>query len=64
MHAELGQRRFGLHHHVKQVRHRRALVAADIGHARLQQSLGHGQNAFSMEGLALSEHELVYLAVE
>jgi DNA-binding transcriptional LysR family regulator len=32
------------------VRHRRALVAAHVGHAGLQQRLGDGQDAFAVEG--------------
>ena len=38
--------------HVEQVRDRRALVAADVGHARLQQRLGDREDALAVEGLA------------
>ena len=41
--------------HVQQVRHRRALVTADIADARLQQRLGHREDALAMEHLALSQ---------
>ena len=33
---------------------RGALVTTDISHARLQQRLGHRQNAFAMESVALA----------
>ncbi len=53
--AELGQEVLGLHQHVEQMRDRRALVAADIGDARLQQRLGHGEDALAMESGAVAE---------
>jgi phage protein U len=43
------------HQHVEQMRHRRALIAADIGHAGLQQRLGDGEDALAVEGLAVAE---------
>eukprot|EP01034_Spumella_vulgaris_P023492 gene23492-29712_t len=52
MHTQLVHIGFGLHHDVEQVRDRCALVAAHIAHARLQQPLGDGQNAFAMKDLA------------
>ena len=52
MHTQLVHVRLGLHHDVEQVRDRCALVAAHITHARLQQALGDGQNAFAMKDLA------------
>jgi hypothetical protein len=64
VHAELVHVVARLHHHVEQVRHRRALVAADIGHARLQQRLGHGEDAFAVEGLAFAEAEGLYFFSE
>ena len=54
MHTEFLHQRFGLHHHIQQMRNRCALVAADIGHARLQQGLGHRQYAFTVKGLTLT----------
>ena len=54
MHTQFLHQRFGLHHHIQQMRHGCALVAAHIGHARLQQRLGHRQNAFAMESVALA----------
>ena len=53
-----------LHQHVEQVAHRRALVAADVGDARLQQRLGHGQDALAVEGLAGAEPQALDLLVE
>ena len=41
-----------LHHDVQQVRHRRALIAADVGHAALQQRLSDRKNAFAVKALA------------
>ena len=64
VHAELVQVVARLHHHVEQVRHRRALVAADVGHARLQQRLGHGEDALAVEGLAVAEAEGLYFLSE
>ena len=46
-----------LHHHVQEVRHRRALVTADIGHARLQQRLGYSEDAFAVEYVAITQFE-------
>ena len=50
--AELGQVVLRLDEHVHQVRHRRALVAADVGDARLQQRLGDREDAFAVKHLA------------
>ena len=55
MHAELADDVLGVDQHVEQVRDRRALVAADIAHARLQQRLGDREDAFAVEGLAVAE---------
>ena len=61
VHAERIDIGSGLHHHVEQVRHRRTLVAADVGHTRLQQRLGDGENAFAMEHAARAQLELLDL---
>ena len=58
MHAEAVQVVARLHHHVEQVRHRGALVAADVGHARLQQRLGHREDAFPVELFAGAEAQV------
>ena len=55
MHAELGHHVLGVDQHVEQMRHRRALVAADIGDAGLQQRLGDRQNALAAKNLAVAE---------
>jgi len=39
---------------VEKVRHRRALIAADVAHARLQERLGDGKNAFAAKKTAPS----------
>ena len=57
--AELLQHVVGVGQHVDQVRDRRALVAGDVGHARLQQRLGDGEDAFAAEFLAGAEPELL-----
>ena len=51
MHAEFLHGGFGLHHHIQQVRHGCTLVTTHVGHTRLQQRLGDGQNALAMEGI-------------
>jgi hypothetical protein len=51
----------GLHHHVQQVRNGCTLVATHVGHTRLQQALGDGQDAFTVEGLAGAQLQLAYL---
>ena len=54
----------GVDQHVEQMRDRRALVAADIGHARLQQRLGDREDAFAAEGLAVAELERLHFLLE
>jgi len=46
------------------VRDRRSLIAAHIGHAGLQQSLGDRENALAVEDLAFSEFQQLDLARE
>jgi len=41
------------------MRDRRALIAADIGDAGLQQRLGDGEDAFAAEGVAVAEPEIL-----
>src|SRR5262249_166919 len=53
-----------LHHHVEQMRDRRALVAADVAHARLQQRLGDGQNSLAAEGVSRAELECLHFGLE
>ena len=64
MYAEFGHVVFGLDHDIEQMRHRRALVAADIGDARLQQRLGDRQYAFAMEGRTRSLAQLADFTAE
>ena len=64
MHAKLLHVVLGLHHHIEQVRHRRTLVAAHIGHARLQQRFGDGQDAFPMKGLARAHAQHLHFFAE
>ncbi len=57
--AVLGQDVLRIGQHVHQVRDRRALVAGDIGDARLQQRLGHREDAFAAEHLAGAQAKLL-----
>ena len=64
MDAEVGQQVLRLHQHVEQMADRRALIAADVGDARLQQRLGHGQDALAVERLAGAQAQALDLLVE
>ena len=55
MHPEIADDVLGVDQHVEQVRHRRALIAADIAHAGLQQRLGDREDALAAEGRAVAE---------
>jgi hypothetical protein len=46
------------------MRDRRALIAGDVGHAALEQGLGHGQNALAAEFLAGPQTELLDFLLE
>ena len=62
MDAELVEHVLGVGEHVHQMRDRRALVAADIGYAGLQQRLGDRENAFAAKLFALAQFEIFDLA--
>ena len=64
MHAEIADDVLGIDQHVEQVRHRRALITADIAHAGLQQRLGYGEDALAPEGVAVAELERLHLVLE
>jgi len=64
VHAQLVEIGACLHHDIKQMRYGRALVAANVGHARLQQGLGNRQYALPMEGLPVAEFEIFDLSAE
>ena len=64
MDAELAHDVLRVDQHIEQMRDRRALVAADVGHARLQQRLGDGQDAFAAEGLAVAQFECLHFLLE
>ena len=64
MHAELVEHVLGVGQNVHQMRDRRALIAADIRDAGLQQSLGDGENAFAAKDFALAKLEILDLASE
>ena len=49
----------GIVEHIDQVTDRRALIAADIGHPRLQQRLGDGENPLAMQFAAVAEAQLL-----
>jgi hypothetical protein len=58
VHAQLGEHVAGVGQHVHQVRDRRALVAGDVGDARLQQRLRHGEDALAAEFVAVAQAQL------
>ncbi len=64
MHAEIGEKLVGIHHDIEQMRHRRALIAADIADAGLQQRLGDGEDAFAAKGLAGAEPQRIHFFLE
>ena len=64
VHAEIGEHILGVDHDVEQMRHRRALIAADIAHARLQQRLGDREDALAVEGLAFAEPQRFHFLLE
>ena len=64
MDAQLVEQVLALDQHVDQMRDRRALVAADIGDARLQDRLGDGQDALAAEHLAVAEAQRPHLLLE
>ena len=64
VHAQLLHVVFALHHHVEQVRHRRALVAAHVGHARLQQGFGDGQDALAVKRFARAHAQHFHFLAE
>src|ERR1700688_3541443 len=64
MHAEIGQQILGVHHDVEQMRHRRALIAADIAHARLKERLGDGKDALAAKRLAGAEPQRIHFFLE
>ncbi len=64
MDAELVEQVLALDQHVDQMRHRRALIAADIGHARLQDRLGDREDAFAAEYLAVAEAQGAHFLLE
>ena len=63
MYAEVRQQAFRLHQHIEQVADGGTLVAADVGDARLQQCLGHCQDALAVEGIAGAEPKALDLLV-
>ncbi len=64
MHAEVSEQIFSIHHDVEQVRNRRALIAADIAHARLQQRLGDGEDTLAAKHFAGAEPQRIDLFPE
>ena len=64
MDAEIGEQILGVDHDVEQVRNRRALIAADIAHAGLQQRLGDRQDALAVEGIAFAQPQRFHFLLE
>ena len=59
MHAEFAQNTLSVREHVHQMADRRALIAADITDAALQQRLGDGEDALASKLLAGAEPQLL-----
>jgi len=57
MHAVLVHDLLRFGEHVDQMRHRRALIAADIRDARLERRLGDGEDALAFENVTLPQLE-------
>ncbi|HYI04620.1 MAG TPA: hypothetical protein VD858_07005, partial [Reyranella sp.] len=49
---------------IQQVRDRRSLVAADVGHPGLKQRLRHRHDPFAVEGLAVAQLERLDFVVK
>ena len=64
MNAEIAENVLRIRQHVHQMRDRRALIAADIADAGLQQRLGDGQNPFAVEDIPVAQFEVLDLAGE
>src|SRR5271169_4847009 len=62
MHAELVKHVLGVGEHVHEMRNRRALIAANIRHARLQQRLGDGENTLAAKLFAVAQLEILHFA--
>ncbi len=62
--AQLVQEVLQFDQHIDQMRDRRALVAADIGDARLQDGLGDREDALAAEDLAIAQPERTHLLAE
>ena len=52
MDAQIIEYLAGIGENIHQMRDRRALIAPDVRHARLQQSLGHGEDGLAFEYFA------------
>ena len=64
MHAELIEDGARIGQHVHEVRDGRALIAADVTDARLQQRLGDGEDGLALEGLARRELQRLHFRRE
>ena len=63
-HAQISQQLFGVGQGIHQVADRRALITADIAHARFEQRLGDGEDALAGKLLTLTEFEVFDFALE
>ena len=64
MDAELVEQVLRFDQHVHQMRDRRALVTADIGHARLQDRLGDREDALAVEDVAIAQPQRAHFLGE
>jgi hypothetical protein len=61
---QVAQHVVGIGEHIDEMRDRRALIAGDVGDARLQQRLGDGENSLAAEFLPRAEPKFCDLAFE
>ena len=64
MHAKIVEHVLRVGEHIHQMRDRRALIAADIGDAGLQQRLGDREDALAAKYIARAELEILDFASE
>ena len=64
MHAEFVEHVLCVGENVHEVGDRRALIAPDVGDARLQQRLGYGENALAAENVPGAELQVLDFASE
>ena len=64
MDAEVVHHVLGVGEHIHEMRDRRALIAGDVRHARLQQRFGDREDAFAAKDVARAEPQVLNFALE